>query len=188
MLTCENLSLSLPWSIGGNMSIWLALVLQELPETTAKLCGFSLRAFRFCIRTRGGRSSVLRSASTRLWSGEMEPDRGKCETNSGTRGRGSDLRHGPFGTSGSGIILICAAGAPIGKLVHRWLTSEVCSSKVLVPSGAVTVVPTVPGAVPVEQCTCWLIVLVTSGALTVVPTVPRAVPLENSPPFSEIEG
>ena len=170
MLTCESLTLSLPCSIGGNMSIWLALVLQELPETTAKLCGFSRRAFSFCIRTRGCRSSVLRSASTRLWSGEMEPGRGKGETNSGTRGSGPGRRHGPFATSGSSNILIGAAGAPIGNLAHRWVTSEVCWSIVLVTSGAVTVVPTVPGAVPLEQCPCSLIILVTSGAVTVVPT------------------
>ena len=39
-----------------------------------------------------------------------------------------------------------------------------------------------------EQCPCSLIVLVTSGAVTVVPTVPRAVNLDISPSFSEIEG
>ena len=77
----------------------------------------------------------------------MEPGRGKGETNSGTRGCGSGLRHGPFGTSGCGTILIGAACAPMGN----WLvTSEVCSSIVLVISGAVTVVQTVPGAVPLE--------------------------------------
>ena len=118
----------------------------------------------------------------------MEPGRGKGETNSGTRGSGSGLRHGPFGTSGSGIILIGAAGAPMGNLAHRWVTFEVCSSIVLVTSGAVTVVPTVPGAVPLEQCPCSLIVLVTSGAVTVVPTVPGAVLLEILPSFSEREG
>ena len=139
MLTSECLPLSLPWSIRGNMSIWPALVLQELPETTVKLCGFSPRAFGFCIRIRRGRSSVLRSASTRLWSGEIEPGRGKGEKNSGTRESGSGLRHGPFGTSGSGVILIGAAGAPMGKMAHRWVTSEVCSLRVLVTSGAVTV-------------------------------------------------
>ena len=79
----------------------------------------------------------------------MEPDRGKGETNSGTKRSGSGLRHDPFGTSGSDTILIGAAGAPVGN----WpVTSEVCSSIVLVTSGAVTVVPTVPGAVPLEQC------------------------------------
>ena len=110
------------------------------------------------------------------------------ETNSGTRVSGSGLRHGPFGTSGSGTILIGAAGAPMGKLAHQWVTSEVCSSKVLVTSGAVTVVPTVPGAVPLEQCPCSLIVLVTSGAITVVPTVSGAVSSDISGSFSEIEG
>ena len=74
------------------------------------------------------------------------------------------------------------------NLAHRWVTSEVCSSIVLVTSGAVTVVRIVPGAVPLEQCPCSLIVLVTSGAVTVVPTVRGAVPLEISTPFSEIEG
>ena len=113
----------------------------------------------------------------------MEPGREKGETNSGTSRSGSGLRHGPFVTSGSGTILTGAAGAPIGNL-----TSEVCSSILLVTSGAVTVVPTVPGAVPLEQCPCSLIILVTSGAVTVVPTVPGAVPLEFSPSFSEIEG
>ena len=67
------------------------------------------------------------------------------------------------------------------------MTSEVCSSIVLVTSGTVTVVPRVPGAVPLEQCPCSLIVLVTSGEVTVVPTVPGAVPSEISPSFSEIE-
>ena len=87
----------------------------------------------------------------------MEPGRGKGETNSGTRGSGSGLRHGPFGTSGSGTILVGAAGAPIGN----WpVTSEVCSS----------------------------IVFVTSGAVTVVPILPGAVPLAISPSFSEVEG
>ena len=118
----------------------------------------------------------------------MESGKGKGETNSGTRGSGSGLRHGPFGTSGSGTILIGAAGAPMGNLAHRWVTSEVYSSIVLVTSGAVTVVPTVPGVVPLEQCPCSLIVLVTSGAVTVVPTVPAAVPFEISPPFTEIKG
>ena len=116
----------------------------------------------------------------------MEPGRGK--ENSGTRGSGSGLRHGLFGTSGSGTILIGAAGAPMGKLAHRWVTSEVSSSIVLVTSGAVTVVSTVPGAVPLEQCRRSLIVLVTSRAVTVVPTTPGAVPLEILPSFSEIEG
>ena len=115
----------------------------------------------------------------------MEPGRGKGETNSGTRGSGSGLRHGPFGTSGSGTILIGAAGAPIGN----WpLTSEVCSSIVLVTSGAVTRVPTVPGAVPLEQCPYSLYVLVPSGAVTKVPTVPGAKRLEISSSFSEIDG
>ena len=118
----------------------------------------------------------------------MEPGRGKGETNSGTRGSGYGLNHGPFGTSGSGTILFGAAGAPMGNLEHRWLTSEVCSSIVLVTSGAVTVVPTVSGAVPSEQCPCSLIVLVTSGAVTVVPIVPGAVPLDISPSFSENDG
>ena len=86
----------------------------------------------------------------------MEPGRGKGSASSGTRGSGSGLRHGPFSTSGSGTILIGAAGAPIGN----WpVTSEACSSIVLVASGAVTVVPTVPGAVPLGQCPCSLIVL-----------------------------
>ena len=40
MLSCERLTFSSPKSIGGNMSIRMALVLQELPETMAKLCGF----------------------------------------------------------------------------------------------------------------------------------------------------
>ena len=83
----------------------------------------------------------------------MEPGRGKCETNSGRR-------DGLIGTSGSGTILIGAAGAPMGNLADRWVTSEVCSS----------------------------IVLVTSGAVTVISTVPGVVPLEISPSFSEIEG
>ena len=82
----------------------------------------------------------------------MEPGRGKGETNSGLRGSGSGLRHGPIGTSGSGTILIGVADAPIGN----WpVTSEVCSSIVLV---------------------------------TLLPTVPGAMPLEVSPPFREIEG
>ena len=104
------------------------------------------------------------------------------------RGSGSGLRHGPIGTSGSSTNLIGAAGAPMGNLAHRWVTSEVCSSIVLVTSGVVTVVPTVPGAVPLDQCPCSLIVLVTSGAVTVSPTLPGAVPLEISLSFSEIEG
>ena len=91
--------------------------------------------------------------------GEMEPGRAKGETNSGTRGTGSGLRHGPFGTSVRGTILIGAAGTPMGNLAHRWGTSEVCSSIVLVTSGAVTVLPTVTGAVPLEQCPCSMIVL-----------------------------
>ena len=95
-----------------------------------------------------------------------------------TRGSGSGLRQGPFGTSGSGTILIGAAGAPIGNLAHRWAI-------VLVTSGAVIVVPTVLGAVPLEQCPCSLIVLVTSGAVTVVPTLPGAVPLEISPSVTQ---
>ena len=45
----------------------------------------------------------------------MEPGRGKGEMNSGTRRSGYGLRHAPFGTSGSGTILIGAAGAPIGN-------------------------------------------------------------------------
>ena len=68
--------------------------------------------------------------------------------NSGTRGSGSGLRHDPFGTSGSGTILIGAAGAPIGNCP---VTSEVCSLLVPVISGVVTVVPTVLGAVPFES-------------------------------------
>ena len=85
----------------------------------------------------------------------MEPGRGKSETNSGTRGSGSGLRRGPFGTSGSGTILIGAAGAPMGN----WpMTSGVYSS------------------------------IVTSGAVTVVPIVPGAVPLAISPSFSQVEG
>ena len=111
----------------------------------------------------------------------MKPGRGKGETNSGTRGSGSGLINDPFGTSGSGTILIGAAGAPMGNLKHRLVTSDVCSSIVFVTSGAVTVVPTVPGAVPLEQFPCSLIVLVTSGAVTVVPTVTGAVPLEQCP-------
>ena len=72
----------------------------------------------------------------------MEPGRGKGETNSGKRGSGPGLRHGPFGTLGSGTIIIGAAGAPIGN----WpVTSEVCSSIVLFTS-----LLTVPGAVPLE--------------------------------------
>ena len=72
----------------------------------------------------------------------MEPVRGKGETNSGTGGSVSGLRYGPFGIAGSGIILIGAAGAPIGN----WpVTSELCSSIVLLTS-----LPTVPGAVPLE--------------------------------------
>ena len=117
----------------------------------------------------------------------MEPGRGKGETNSGTIGSGSGLRHDPFGTSVSGTILIGAAGAPMGNLAHQWVTSEVCSLILLVTSGAVTVVPTVSGAVPLEQCPCSLIVLVTSGAVTVVPTETGAVPLEILPSFSEVE-
>ena len=76
----------------------------------------------------------------------------------------------------------------MGILAHRWVTSEVCSSIVLVTSGAVTAVPTVPGVVSLKQCPCSLIVLVTSRARTVVPTKPEAVPLQISPSFSEIEG
>ena len=73
--------------------------------------------------------------------------RGKFETKSGKRGSGSGLRHGPFGTSRSSTILIGAAGAPMGN----WpVTSKVCSLRVLVTSGAVTVVPTVPGAVTLD--------------------------------------
>ena len=49
----------------------------------------------------------------------MEPGRGKGETKSGTRGKGSGLRLGPIGTSRSGTILIGAASALMGKLVHR---------------------------------------------------------------------
>ena len=131
----------------------MALVQQELPETTTKLCGFSRRAFDFCICTRGGRSSVLRSASTRRTC-KMEPGRGKGETNSGTRGSVFGLIH-----LGKCTILIGAAGAPMGNLAHQCVTFEVCS----------------------------LIVLVTSRAVTVVPTVPEAVPLEISSSFSEIE-
>ena len=67
--------------------------------------------------------------------------------NSGTRGSESGLRHGPFSISGSGTILIGEAGAPIGK----WpVTFEVCSLIVLLTSEAITVVPTVHGAVPLE--------------------------------------
>ena len=106
----------------------------------------------------------------------MESGRAKGETNSGTRGSGSGLTHGPFDTSEIG-----SACAPIGNLAHRLMTSEVCSSIILVISGAVSVVTTVPGAVPLEQCPCSLIVLVTSGAVTVVPTVPGAVPLKQCP-------
>ena len=69
----------------------------------------------------------------------------------------------------------------MGNLAHRWVTCEVCSSVVLVTSGAVTVIPTVPGAVLLKQCPCSLIVLVFSGVVTVVPAVPGAVPLEISP-------
>ena len=72
----------------------------------------------------------------------MEPGRGKGETNTDTRENGSGLRDSPFGTSGSGIILIGAAGAPISN----WpVTSESCPLKVLVTS-----LPTVLGAVPLE--------------------------------------
>ena len=78
----------------------------------------------------------------------MEPGRGKGETNSGTRGSGSGLRHGPIGTWGSGTILIDAADAPIGN----WpVTSEVSSSIVFVTS-----LPTVPGAVPLEVSPSFL--------------------------------
>ena len=118
----------------------------------------------------------------------MEPGRGKGETNSRTRGSGTGLRPGPFGTSGSGTVLIGAAGAPMGNLAHRWVTSEVCSSIGLVTSGGVTVVPTVPGAEPLEQCPCSLIVLVTSRAVTLVATVAGEVPLKILPSFSELEG
>ena len=53
---------------------------------------------------------------------------------------------GPFSISGSGTILVGAAGAPIGK----WpVTFQVCSLIVLLTE-AKTVVPTVPGAVPLE--------------------------------------
>ena len=90
--------------------------------------------------------------------------------------------------SGSGTSLIGAAGAPMGNLAHRCVTYEVCSSIVLVTSGAVTVVTTATGAVPLEQCPCSSVVLVTSRAVTVVPAVPGAVPLEISPSFSEIDG
>ena len=65
------------------------------------------------------------------------------------------------------------------------MTSEVYSSIVLVISGAVTVVL---GAVPLEQCPCSLIEHVFSGAVTVVPTVPGAVPLEISRSIIEILG
>ena len=68
--------------------------------------------------------------------------------NSGTRGSESGLRHCPFGISGSDTILIGAAGAPISN----WpVTFEVCSMIVLVTSAAITVVPTLSGAVPVEN-------------------------------------
>ena len=77
----------------------------------------------------------------------MEPGTGKGEKNSGTRGSGSGIRHGPFGTSGSITIQIGAAGAPMGN----WpLTSEVRSFIVPVTSGAVTAVQTVPGAEPLD--------------------------------------
>ena len=114
-------------------------VLQKQPETTAKLCVFFPRASGFWIRTRRSQWSVLGSASTR-WIGNMDPGRGKCESNSGMIWSGSGLRHGPFGTSGGSTILIGAAGAPMGN----WpLCSEVCSLLVLVNSEAVTVVPSV---------------------------------------------
>ena len=75
----------------------------------------------------------------------MEPDRGKSETNPSMRGSESGLRRGPFGISGT--IVIGAAGAPIGN----WpLIFEVCSLIVVVTSGGITVVPTRPGAVPLE--------------------------------------
>ena len=129
------------------MSISLALLLQELSKTTAKLCVFFPEGVLDL-------SSDLREpleVANGTWK------RGKVEMNSGTKGSGSCLKHCPFGNSGSDNILIGAAGAPMGN----WpLTSEVCS----------------------------LIVLVTSGALTVVPTVPGAVSLEILPSFSEIEG
>ena len=53
----------------------------------------------------------------------MEPDRGKGKTNSGTIGSGSGLRHGPFGTSGSGTILFGAAGAPMGDFRGMFIDS-----------------------------------------------------------------
>ena len=119
-------------------------MLVDLSETTAKIYHFFPRASGFCIRTRGSRCSVLRSASTR-WSGEVETGRGKGEMNSGTRGSEFSLRHAPFATSGSSTILIDAADAPM----DNWpLTSEVCSLLVFVTIGAVPVVPTVPWAVP----------------------------------------
>ena len=49
------------------------------------------------------------------YEGEMEPGRGKGKMNSATRVSGSGLRHVPFGTSGSGTILIV-------QLAHRWAT------------------------------------------------------------------
>ena len=71
----------------------------------------------------------------------MKCRNGACgETNTGTRESGSGLRRSPFGTSGSGAILIATASAPTGN----WpVFSELCSSIVLVTS-----LPTVPGAVP----------------------------------------
>ena len=99
----------------------------------------------------------------------MEPGRRKGEMNSAIRGRGSGLRYGPFGTSESSTILIGTAGAPMGN----WpVTSEVCSSIALVTSGAVTVIPTVPGAVPLfidSTCHFWSRNCSTNSTLSNVP-------------------
>ena len=128
MLTCESLSLKLPWSIGGNISIRLELVLQELPETTVKLSGFSRRAFGFCIRTRGGRSFICSQICFKQTV--------KCRNGAWYRKGRNELWYErkwiwPQTRSirylVSGTILIGAAGAPMGNLAHRWMTSEVYS-------------------------------------------------------------
>ena len=67
--------------------------------------------------------------------------------NSGTIEKGSGLRRGIFGSLGNVAILLCAAGPPMSK---RPMIFIVCSLSVLVTSGAVPVVRTVPVAVPLE--------------------------------------
>ena len=131
-------------------------MLQELPETTAILCGFPPRAFGFCIRN-------TPRGVVHLLSDRLQPD---YEVAKGSlveeRAKRTLVREEVdlAADSGSGTSLIGAAGAPMENLAHRWVTYEVCSS----------------------------IVLVTSGAANVVTTAPGAVPLQVSPSFSEIDG